>query len=429
MSCRFRDRWLLALLVLVVALGGAPADNWPQWRGANQDGICTETGLVTEWGPTKNVAWKLSLPGWSGATPVVWGDRIFLTSEDGKDVVLICVSTQGKQLWKRKFGTGLGRYMRGEGNNASPSPSTDGRLVFAYAGTGDFAAFDFEGKEAWRFNAQERYGKFRIWHGMHVTPLLHGDRLYVSLLHSGGWWIIALDKATGKEVWKVERKTDATDENEQSYASPIVWHKGKEEYLVIHGNDYATAHRLKDGQEIWRLGDLNDKDRYNRYLRFVATPAASPDLIVVPTAKGGPVVGVKPSARGMITAGSAGELWRMPRGTPDVPSPLIHGGMVYLCGETGVITCLDAKTGKEHYKKRIHESRYRASPVFADGKIYLAARDGTVTVVKVGPRLEVLAVNKLPDQVTASPAIANGVIYLRGFKALYAVRSGGSSGQ
>jgi outer membrane protein assembly factor BamB len=111
----------------------------------------------------------------------------------------------------------------------------------------------------------------------------------------------------------------------------------------------------------------------------------------------------------------------MPRGTPDVPSPLVYGGLVYLCGETGILTCLDAKSGKEHYRERIHSARYRASPVYADGRVYLTARDGTITVIKAGPKFEILAINRLPDQITASPAIAGGRIYLRGFKALYAV--------
>jgi outer membrane protein assembly factor BamB len=417
-------RWPLIFSVLMWAgVATLPGENWPLWRGPNGDGISTETNLPAAWSATKNIAWKLALPGMSGATPAVWGDHIFLTSEDGNTVVLMCVSTKGKELWKRKLGTGKARYMRGEGNNSSSSPSTDGKHVYAFAGTGDFACFDFQGKEVWRFNAQDRYGKFRIQHGMHVTPLLHGDRLYLSLLHSGGWWVIALDKANGKEVWKVKRKSDATFECEQAYASPILWRKGKDEYLVVHGNDYATAHSLKDGSEIWRLGDLNDKANYHPTLRFVASPASSADLIVVPTAKNGPVVAVKPTAKGAITAGSAFEQWRLAKGTPDVPSPLIHDGLVYLCGERGILVCMDAKTGKEHYKKRLHVGRYRASPVFADGKVYLTARDGTVTVVKAGTEFKLLATNQLPDEITASPVVANGRIYLRGFKALYAIRA------
>ncbi len=402
----------------------AQADNWPQWRGPDNNGTCKETNLPSEWSATKNVLWKLALPGMSGATPAIWADRVFLTSEDGSDVVILCVGSDGRLLWQRKLGSGRARFRTDEGNQASPSPSTDGQHVYAFTGSGDFACFDFEGKEIWRFNAQDRYGKFRIQHGMHTTPLLHGDRLYLSLLHAGGMWVIALDKATGKEAWKVARPTDGRGEGEHSYASPCLWHNDKEEYLVVHGCDYATAHRLADGGEIWRLGDLNPKSKYDSSLRFVASPVAVPDLIVVPTAKNGAIVAVKPEAKGALAAGSPFEQWRKPHNTPDVPSPLVQDGLLYLCSERGVLSCMDAKTGTEHYQTRLHSARYRASPVYADGKIYCTARDGTISVVKAGPSFQLLAVNPLPDQLAASPAISNGRIYLRGFAALYAIGQG-----
>ena len=399
------------------------AENWPQWRGPKNDGVSTESNLPTQWNETKNIVWKLKMPGMSGATPAVWGDRIFLLSEDGEDVVLMSIGTDGKEQWKRKLGAGKKRFRNDEGNQASPSPSTDGKHVFAFAGTGDFACFDFAGNEVWRFNAQDRYGKFKIQWGIHVTPLLHGDKIYHCLLHSGGWWIVALDKATGKEVWKVRRESEARAECKESYASPVLWQNGKEKYLIIHGCDHTTAHSLGDGREIWRLGDLNPKEKYNPTLRFVATPLATPDLIIVPTAKSGPIVGVKPDAKGAVGIGSSFEQWRKPKNTPDVPSPLIHDGLVYLCRETGMLICLDAKTGQEFYSERLHPARYRSSPVFADGKIYCTARDGAISVVQPGPKFKLLSENRLPDQIGASPAIANGRIYIRGFDTLYAIGS------
>jgi outer membrane protein assembly factor BamB len=414
---------VVSLVVILSWLSVARTDNWPQWRGPSNNGVCREAKLPAEWGPERNIAWKLPLPGMGGATPIVWGERIFLTSADGNDMVLLCVGTKGKELWKRKLGTGGRMFRKDEGNEASASPSTDGKLVFAFAGTGDLACFDFEGQEVWHFNVQDRYGKFRIMHGMHSTPLLHGDRLYLALLHSGGMWVIALDKSTGKELWKFARKSDGQGEGEHSYASPCLWQSGKEAYLVVHGCDYTTAHRLDDGSEIWRLSDLNPKDSYNPTLRFVASPLAADELIVVPTAKNGPVIGVKPDASGTIAIGSPFELWRRPRGTPDVPSPLVHDGLVYLCRENGVLIGLDARTGKEHYEERLHNARYRASPVYGDGKLYLTARDGVFSVVKAGRKFELLATNRLNDTFTASPAISEGRIYLRGFDALYAVQS------
>ncbi len=426
--CSFARFLTVAGLLVLIAAGPARADNWPQWRGPTNDGICKETNLPGEWSETKNIVWKLRMPGMGSSTPAIWGDRIFLTSEEGNDLVVLCVTTEGKELWKRKVTTGSHRrYMRGEGNDASASPSTDGKLVFAFFGTGDFVCFDFEGKEVWHFNAQDRYGKFNIMHGMHTTPLLLGDRLYISLLTAGGMWVVALDKATGQEVWKVERQTDGRGEGRHSYASPVLWHKDKDAYLVVHGCDYTTAHRLEDGKEIWRLGELNPKANYRADLRFVASPLATPDLIVVPTAKNYPIIAIKPEAKGFLKAGSEYEQWRRPNNTPDVPSPLIYDGILYICRETGTggLLCLEAKTGKELYNQRLHNAIYRASPVYADGKVYLTARDGVVTVVKAGPKYELVSVNSLPDQMTASPAISNGRIYLRGWDNLYAISATG----
>jgi outer membrane protein assembly factor BamB len=420
---RFLPSFAGICLVTLVATASVRADNWPQWRGPNGDGISKETNLPTRWSATQNVAWTLTMPGMGGSTPILWGDRIFLTSEDGDDLVLLCVSTAGKELWKRKLGSGKYRARGDEGNLASATPSTDGQHVYAFVGSGDIACYTLDGEKKWNFNAQERYGKFRIQFGMHSTPVLYGDRLYMQLLYTGAAWVIALDKKTGETVWKVARKSDGRAECEHSYASPVIWNKGDKAYLITHGNDYAIAHRLDNGEEIWRVGDLNPKDRYNNTLRFVASPVASPDLIVVPSAKKGPVVGVKPTATGMVRAGSAQEQWRMSKNTPDVPSPLVFDGLVYLCGEDGVLRCLDAKSGEEHYAESLHKQRYRSSPVYADGKIYLTARDGVVSVVKAGPKFELLAVNRMDDAISASPAVSGGRIYLRGFKTLFAVEN------
>jgi len=416
-----RCYFVLAAVTLLSSGEVLQAENWPQWRGPNNDGISAEAGLPVDWSESKNVVWKLPLPGMGGSTPIVWGDRIFLTSQDGDKLVLLCISTQGKELWKRQLGSGNRRFRTDEGNDASASASTDGKHVWAFVGSGELACFDFEGKEIWKFNVQDRYGKFKIQFGMHSTPVLYGDRLYLQLIHSGAAVVVALDKATGKEAWKIDRKSDGRAECEHSYASPCIWHKGQEAYLLVHGNDYCTAHRLTDGSEIWRVGDLNPKDKYNPTLRFVASPVATPDLIVVPSAKSGPVVGIKPDAAGLLRSGSAGELWRRTSNTPDVPSPLVQDGLVYLCRETGNLICVDAKTGKEFYVERTHDGRYRASPVLADGKLYLTCRDGTVSVVQTGSKFKLLATNKLNDQISASPAVADGRIYLRGYGALYAI--------
>ncbi len=421
-GCRTFTRVSPVALFLLVALAcRATAANWPQWRGVGFDGVSEETATPVEWSATKNVAWRLSLPGPAGATPVVWNDHIFLTSVDGQNLVLIAADTKGNQLWSQAISTG-NRNIRGdEGNFASPSPCTDGQHVWAMVGTGLLACYDFAGKETWKVNLPEEFGRFDIQFGMASTPVLDGDRLYLQLIHSGGSKVIALDKQTGRTIWQQRRPTDARDESEQSYASPIIYRDGRREMLLSHGGDYIIAHRLSDGAEIWRCGGLNPKGRYNNTLRFIASPVAAADLIVVPSAKNGPVLALRPDGEGDISNVATAHWWTQPQNTPDVPSPLIQGGLVYLCRENGELTVLDAKSGEKHYNHRLHPDRYRASPFYADGKVYFASRDGTITVVKAGKQFEALATNTMGENIAASPVIANGTLYLRTFDALYAI--------
>jgi outer membrane protein assembly factor BamB len=419
---------LLAVCLAALQASRARADNWPSWRGPDNNGISREKGLPVSWSATKNVAWKLPLPK-GGSTPVIWGDRMFMTAgEKNKDLMVLCVSTEGKLLWSKSVGTAKYAAIRGdEANEASASPSTDGKHVYVFVASGEVASFDFDGNEIWKINVKNRYKEFSIQHGMHTTPLLHEDRLYLSLLHNKGQWIVALDKATGKEVWKIDRKSDAVGESRESYASPCLWQNGKDLNLVILGSDYTTGHQLSDGAEVWRLGDLNPAKgkRYSNAFRIIASPVAVPDVLVVPTCRGGLVVAVKPGASGSIKTGSEFEQWRLNKGSPDVPSPLVHDGLAYLIWESGVLICVDAKTGEKLYEESLYEDRYRASPVYADGKIYLASRTGHFSVVKAGRKFELLATSTLPDVFAASPAISQGRIYLRGFQALYAIEENG----
>ena len=412
------------LVTLVAALALAPrarAENWPQWRGAKLDGISHETDVPRTWSKTDNVAWRLALPGPAGATPVVWGDRIYLTSTDGDDLVLLGISTAGQQLWKQVMADHNKAIRGDEGNFASPSPSTDGKHVWAMMGTGDIGCFTIDGAPVWKFNLQDRYGQFGIQFGMASTPVLDGDRLYLQLLHSKGALVLALDKTTGGEIWKQTRTSDAKAECKHSYASPIMYRDEKLQLLLTHGCDYIVAHNLHDGAEVWRCGGLNPKGKYNPTLRFVASPVAVPGLVVVPSAKNGPVLCLDPAAKGDISNTEEGHFWTRAHNTPDVPSPLVVDGLVYLCREDGTLICLDAKTGEELYQKRTHSDRHRASPVYVDGAIYLTARDGTVTIVKAGKEFEVLATNVLGESISSSPAISGGRIYLRTFDALYAI--------
>jgi len=411
---------ILPFLSLVLpVLNSLQAENWPGWRGPNGDGTSSERNLPVRWSRTENIAWRLELPGPAASTPAVWGDRIFLTSPAGSDLIVLCVSRDGKELWRRSVAAGNKDYRGDEGNSAAPSPSTDGKNVWAFFGTGHLACFDLDGKLVWQTNLQERYGEYDHWHGYSSTPLLVGDSLYQMCLRMKDPYIVALDKATGRERWNKARESAAEHESRHSYASPVLYQDEKQMLLLIHGGDCVSAHRLDDGSEVWRCGSLNPKDNYNRTLRFVASPVAKPGLVVVPSAKGHPVLGVRPDGKGDITATHVA--WRRERDTTDVPTPVIHDGIVYNLRENGVLISIDEKTGDEIYLQRIHSGRQRASPVIADGKLYVASRDGAVYVIRPGRKFELLAENALDEPIASTPAIAGGRVYVRTFKALYAV--------
>ena len=411
----------------------AVAENWPSWRGPDGTGVSSEKNLPTEWSAEKNVAWKLLLPGPAGATPVVWDHQIFLTSvNDAGELLLIAVDTSGKQLWQQVVASGNQNARGDEGNSASPSPVTDGKHVWVFMGEGTLACYTVDGAEVWKKNVQDSYGKFSIQFGMSSTPVLEDGVLYLQLIHGEGnpktreAVVVALDGASGKQVWKVDRPSDAEAENEHSYASPVLYRDSKTRLLLSHGADVIVAHDLKDGHEVWRCGGLNRRDDtvlpYDPTLRFVASPAVSPGLIVVPSAKQHPVIAIRPDGAGDITSVASKHVWTWKR-TPDVPSPIILDGLVYLCMENGNLTVLEAESGAEVYSQATHRQRHRASPVYADGKLYLTARDGRVTVVQSGREFKMLATNDLGEDQSASPVISGGTIYLRTFKTLWAIRN------
>ena len=428
-------RLTLAALALLCLVTTADSANWPNWRGPTQNGVSTETDIPARFGPEENVAWRLGLPGPAGATPVVWDERIFLTSIDGKDLLLMCIGTDGKLRWTRKVGSGNKAVRGDEGNSASPSPVTDGKHVWTMMATGQVACFTVEGKPVWTRNLNKDYGPFVIAFGVTSSPVLVDGKLIVQVIHGAlrnpkpdevPALLIALKADSGKLAWKQVRKSDAYYENKHSYASPFVYNDGKRKMIVSHGADYTIAFRIKDGREIWRLGGLNPQNdplkKYHRTLRFVASPTAVPGLIVIPTAKNGPVVAIRPDGQGDITGNKKLHVWTRPNNTPDVPNPLIHNGLVYLCRENGNLVCMDAKTGKEYYHERTHRQRHRASPIYVDGKILCVARDGMVTVAKAGKTFEILSQNNMGESISASPVIANGTLYLRSFEALWAIR-------
>ncbi|MCA9175916.1 MAG: PQQ-binding-like beta-propeller repeat protein [Planctomycetales bacterium] len=426
-SARLLSSQALLSCLLLFGANSLHAENWPQWRGPDGNGISSAPAAPLKWSATENVRWRTPLPGPGGATPVIWGERIFVTSVDGDELVLLCIDTAGKQLWRNVVSTGNKDVRGDEGNSASPSPCTDGRHVWAFMGNGALACYDIDGKQVWKLDVQDRYGKLNIAFGMTSTPVLDKGRLFLQLIHGEGnpqtreAKVVALDAATGAELWSADRPSDASRECEHSYASPILYRDDSGEQLITHGADYVVSYDAGNGKELWRCGELNPKGNYNPTLRFVASPVATDGAIIVPSAKNGPVLSLSPRGKGDITSAAPYRLWTRERNTPDVPSPLVHDGVVYLCRENGTLICVDLASGEELYQERVHGQRHRASPVYAAGHLYMSARDGRVSVVKTGRKFELVAQNDLNEALSASPAIADGVLYLRTFDALYAI--------
>jgi outer membrane protein assembly factor BamB len=416
------NKILIATAVVVSAtFGVVRAENWPQWRGPTLNGVSAETNLPIRWSVTENIAWKLALPAWSGSTPIVWGDRIFLNVAEKGSLYLWCVDrVKGIPLWKQLMGGGDHREQKQ--NMSSPSPVTDGSGVWMMTGTGILKGFDFTGKELWARDIQKDYGRFGLNWGYGSSPMLYEDSLYIQVLHGMRTdepsYLLRISKANGRTIWRVERPTHARSESPDAYTTPALVRYGNTAELVISGGDVVTGHDLSTGKELWRAEGLNPgHDGANR---IVASPVIYGDLIIAPSRER-PMLVLKPGGRGDVTTSHL--LWSFNNG-PDVPTPVTDGTYVYVVNDRGIMWCLDAKSGKEIYgRQRLRSGTYSGSFVLADGKLYITNEDGMTIVVRAGPKFEVLAENNFDDYTLSSPAISDGQIFIRTTAWLWAVGS------
>jgi len=281
-------------------------------------------------------------------------------------------------------------------------------------------AFDFSGRELWARDIPKDYGPFGLNWGYASSPLLLRDALYVQVLHGmktdDPSYLLAIDATTGKTRWRVVRPTDALNESPDAYTTPALARVGGKEEIVVAGGDYVTGHDPATGIELWRAGGLNPgKDRS---YRIVASPVVANDLIYVPS-RVKPLLVLRTGGRGDIT--STHVAWTTDQG-PDVPTPAVSGGYIFILNDRGIMWCRDAKTGAEIWgSQRVRAGTYSASPVVADGKVYVMSEDGVVTVLEAGPTFKVLAENDMADYTLSSPAISDGQIFLRTQKFLYCI--------
>ena len=427
------------------ASAGPPNDRseWPQWRGPGGHGVSTESGFAAEWSPTKNIKWKTEIPGRGHSSPVVWGDRIFLTTSIKGEAVpggrkapvhldfsnrpgyvhpdsvgidyfhrletLAVHAKTGKILWKKTSYEGLMSDDHHRSNNyASSTVVTDGKLVYAFFESLGLYAYDFKGNLKWNSSVGD---VIKAGLGPGTSPILFENLILLQCDQEmgAGSFITALDKKTGKPVWRVERK------NRRSWATPLLLKVGDRFELVTAGAESVTSYDPATGKELWRANGTESHP--------IPSPVTGNGLVIL-------TAGSQAKRALAIRLGGTGDLtdspsivWRHGKGTAYVASPIVHGNYVYLVSDGGILTCLNVDTGEVVYEGgRVPvPSSIRASLVAFEDKLLVTSDNGTTFVIRAGPKFEVLATNTVDEPVWASPALSRGTIYIRGAEHLFAI--------
>ncbi len=456
----------ILILLTVIAASTALAD-WPQWRGPTGTGISTAaTNLPTTWSEDNNVAWKIKMPAWSGSTPIVVGDHVFVMSPSkqvklakpepeqvqapprrgpgnrgqdqsgqrprrgggqaavegpgGDELLMLCLSRDsGAELWRAQIDRG--NELKRKQNNSSPSPVSDGKHVWAATGNGVVAAYTIDGRKLWRKDLQESYGEFGLNWGFASSPLLYEGMLIFGVVRGQNTeapgYVVAFDGGTGREVWRVDRPTDAPYESKDAYTTPIPVKVNGKTQIVVSGGAYVTSHDPNSGKEIWRSGGLNPQN--SRNYRIIASPVAANGIVYAPSRKT-PLLAIKADGKGDVTESHLA--WKMEdRAGPDVPTPISDGTYFYVLNDFGQISCFNAETGANIWgPEETGIGRVSSSPLLADGKLYLVGETAEVAVVQAGPEYKLLGASSLDSSYTlSSPAAAGHQIFIRTGEHLY----------
>ncbi len=437
----------IVLMALTAQAANAPRSSedgksrpWPMWRGADQSGISLETNLPTEWSPDRNLKWKTPLPGRGHSSAVVWGRRVFVTTDvegpvvPGKSAIkhiiegkefkhpdsvggdrlhsfrVICIDSEtGKIQWERSAYEGevLDDRHR-KGSYAAPTPATDGKRVYAWFGNEGIFCYDFAGKLLWKAAP----GPIpTVGMGPGTSPIVFENRVILLCDEDSGEhsFVVALDAATGKEVWKTPRQVEA------SWATPLLARAGNRTELVCNGNQWIISYDARTGKELWRAKGHGSN--------AIPSPVGGNGIAFV--SAGFPVkktLAIRLGGNGDLTGGPS-IAWTYDRGTAYVPSGILYGEFLYLISDRGLMTCLDAKTGTVRYDNgRVPiPATFTASPIAHEGRILITSEDGDTFVIKAGPVHEVLATNTVGEPVYATPSISNGTIFIRGERHLFAI--------
>jgi len=424
-----RTAALTALLALCGPLGtfGGEAD-WPSWRGANGQGS-RGPGLYPERWSAESPAWKVELPGKGTSTPIVWDNRIFLTSpSEGQDAVL-AFDLAGKKLWETRLGPLSDPKHRSLASSCNASPVTDGESVYVYFRSGHLAALDRDGTVLWKINLTEQFGAEKLFWDSGTSPVVSGDVVLLSRLHDGESWLAAFDRKTGKLRWKQARNFSAPAENNNGYATPVLFDHAGTPAALVWGADRLTAHAVSDGRLLWSAGGFNPAG--TAYWPAIATPLILDNIVIVPVGRDD-----RPGQANLqaIRLGGSGDVseshkaWQRPDIGVFVSAPVAHEGRVLLLRHRGEVVCLDSKSGKTIWTGAFPRTAapYYASPVIAGNLLYAAREDGVVFVARIGDGFEVLSENPMGERIIATPTPIPGRLLLRGDKHLFCVTAKGT---
>lgn len=396
------------------------ADDWRGWRGSDGSGVSRETKLPVMWTKTENVRWKATLPGRGASSPIIVGNRVYLTSQtpdQGMHVLALDAATGGV-LWDREIARGK-LHAHDLHNMATPTAVADDEHIWVLFGTGDYAALDKDGKILWQRNFVKEGGPIKTNHGYGSSPLLHDGKLYLVLMHQGPSWVLAVDAKTGKDLWRKERMLQAEAEAQDSYSTPVLVRTPEGAQIVCAGAEALTAYNASTGADLWKVDGLKVNHPYGR---TIAGPTAGDGMVIV-VASGfqnrGYTVGVELGGKGDITA--THKRWTSTKFSSDCPTPVIYQGLLYSVRDDGMASCLDARTGDVFWQERLFSENVKVSPVAADGRIYFLSGQGNCHVVKAGKVFDVETVNEMKEPTLSTPAIAGGRIYLRTDAGLYCI--------
>ena len=389
-------------MVAMVEVTGEGRQYWPRWRGPSGQGLAVDSGYPDTWSEGENVLWKVEVPGSGNSSPVIWGDRIFLTTaydNGGRRSILSFRRKDGRQLWEAFAPKGSPETAHAKNGYASGTPATEGERVYAYLGNHGLLAVDFSGKQIWH----QDLGPMDPFHGAAGSPLLYRDRVIIYQDHRApsGSFVAAFDKRTGKKLWWTERQEKI------GWGSPVAVRVGDRDEIIVSSHKRVYAYDPDSGKELWRCqGNL---------VEVTPTPVVGHGLIFCSSGRAGPTLAIRPGGSGDVTGTHIA--WQAPKGSPFIPSPLLYGDYLYLVNDTvGIATCYEAKTGKLMWQGRLGETRrelFTASPVGVDGKVFFTNDDGETFVLKGGPEFKLLGVNRLNERTLASPALVDGRWYFR----------------